>query len=111
MQTTYESKQAVEITAGDGYNETVFSIGLKCTASSYAGCYDPSVAGEPPSGPEFEVTTIQVLSDAVKYEVGSNAKFSVLDLTPAEFETLLGAEISHYLYDRAMEEATESGDF
>lgn len=111
MQTTYESRQSVEITSGDGYNETVFSIGLKCTASSFAGCFDPSVAGEPPSGPEFEITTIQVLGDAVKYEVGSNAKFSLMDLEPKQFEALVGAEIANYLYDRAMEEAAESGEF
>jgi len=111
MQTAYESRQSVEITSGDGYNETVFSIGLKCTASSYAGCFDPRVAGEPPSGPEFEVTTIQVLADAVKHKAGPIMQFSVLDLEPKQFEALVGEEIANYLYERAMEEAAESGEF
>lgn len=111
MQTVFESRQAVEITDDDRYNETVFSIGLKCVASSYAGCFDPSVAGEPPSGPEFEVTTIQVLAEAVKQEVGPASQFSVLDLEPKQFEALVGEEIAHNLYDRAMEEAAESGEF
>lgn len=111
MHTAFESRQSVEITSEDGYNETVFSIGLKCTASSYAGCLDPSVAGEPPSGPEFEVTTIQVLSEAVKREAGPASQFSVLDLEPKQFEALVGEEIAQNLYDRAMEEAAESGEF
>ena len=111
MRTDYESKQSVEITAGDGYNETVFGIGLKCTASSYAGCFDPSVAGEPPSGPEFEVTTIQVLSESVKSEVGPAHYLSQLEMHPTQFVALVGAEIAAHLYDRAMDEAAESGEF
>lgn len=111
MQTAFESRQAVEITSDDQYNETVFSIGLRCTASSYAGCFDPSVAGEPPSGPEFEITTIQVLSPNVKHEVGPASQFSVLDLEPKQFEALVGEEIANNLYDRAFEEAAESGEF
>ena len=111
MQTVFESRQAVEITDDDRYNETVFSIGLKCVASSYAGCFDPSVAGDPPSGPEFEVTTIQVLSENVKREDGPAYYLSQLELHPKQFEALVGDEIANTLYDRAFEEAAESGEF
>ncbi len=111
MQTVFESKQSVEITSGDGYNETVFSIGLKCTASSFAGCFDPRWGGEPPSGPEFEVTTIQVLHPGVKRGSGGPIWDTIFDLDTRQFEVLVGDEIAHALYDKAMDEAAESGEF
>lgn len=111
MQTVYESKQSVEITSGDRYNETVFSIGLRCTASSFAECFDPRFGGEPPSGPEFEVTTIQVLSENVKHKEGPAHYLSLLELHPTQFEALVGEEIAEHLYERAFEEAAESGEF
>ena len=111
MRTDYESKQSVEITSGDGYNETVFSIGLKCTASSYAGSFDPSVAGEPPSGPEFEVTTIQVMAPRVNRGSPTGALDFVLDLNWDQFVAVVGEEIAQNLYERAIDEAAESGEF
>lgn len=111
MQTMYESKQSVEITSGDGYNETVFSIGLKCTASSFAGSFDPRFGGEPPSGPEFEVTTIQVLAPRVNRGETARTLHSLMEMNWNQFVALLGEEIAEHLYEKAIEEAADSGEF
>ena len=111
MQTVFESRQSVEITSGDGYNETVFSIVLRCTASSYAGCFDPSVAGDPPSDPEFEITTIQVLVPRVNRGSSLNVFDPAMEINPQQFEALVGEEIAEHLYERAILEAAESGEF
>jgi len=116
MRTDYESKQYVEIVIDDDghwqrYNETEFLFCLQCTAHSYAGCFDPRVGGEPPSGPEFEVTSILVLVPKVNQKSVRVEFEAPFDLSWSQFVALVGEEIADHLYERAYEEAAETGDF
>ena len=86
MRTDFESTQAVEVCGpGDTYNETTFVIGLHCTAPSFSGCFNPMTGyGEPPSGPEFELTTITLSVPHVNYK-GEVLKTESLELDYHQF--------------------------
>lgn len=103
MRTDYETDVFVDLPTGDGdeLEEVRFTIGLQCTAASFAGCFDPRWGGEPPSGPEFEVTYI-----AREQPDGKSA-----DLSWDDFENLVGRTEADGLFDVACERAAETGEF
>ena len=80
MRTDYDSTQYVEVMAGDGYAEIAYEIGLQCTAKSFPGYFDPATGGEPPSGPEFEITTIHVSVPRVNRKDGESEYMAPLEL-------------------------------
>lgn len=101
MYGSHESTQAVEIGAYDS-REVEFDIVMACTAR---GC-SAQTYGEPgdcyPSeAPEFELDTIHVLD-----EHGNPHK-----ITWAVFEAFVGAGASQVMFDSALIDAQESGDF
>jgi hypothetical protein len=114
MRTDFVSDQFVEVSAkGEIYTETVFEIGLHCTAKYVPGHFDPYDGGYPPEGPEFEVTTIEVKVPKVNYRAGlSKGRFlSPLTLTYEQFLAIVGLEIGEKLINDAMSEAAETGEF
>ena len=111
MQTDFESKQSIEVLWGGEATETVFEIGLKCTAPSFAGYFDSRVGGEPPSGPEFDVTTIEVVVPRVNPTEYDHPVLSVISLEYDQFIAVVGREIGKKIIDRAMNDAAEKGDF
>jgi hypothetical protein len=111
MRTDYESSQYVEITAGDGYQETEFVIGLMCTANSCPGSFNPYDGGYPPEGPEFELSSITVAVMRVNRKEGENEFESPLDLSYSQFVALVGADIADDLIEKAHEDARDEGNF
>lgn len=112
MKTDFESIQTVEVCGpGDTYNETEFVVGLRCTSPSFGGCFNHVTGyGEPPSGPEFELTTIALSVPHVNYK-GETLKTERLELSYHQFRALVGIEVAEKLFDAAQDEAAESGEF
>lgn len=90
---SYQSEQGVEILAGseDAYNESIFTLTLDCTAP---GC--KATWTDPPEGAEFEFV---------------EASIGTVSLTQVQFCDLLGEEVAAFLFERACDEARETGDF
>lgn len=112
MRTDFESTQAVEVCGpGDTYNETEFVIGLQCTSPSFGGCFNHVTGyGEPPSGPEFELTTITLSVPHVNWK-GETEKTETLELSYHQFRAVVGIDVAEKLIDAAMDAAAESGEF
>jgi hypothetical protein len=105
LDTDFWSKQSVRVVYSDDLEiEVTFDIGLRCTLRSSPGYFNPIYGGEPPSGPEFDITTIEVVPQAPM--VKCNITF-----TYNQFYALLGPEIAENLIDRALDEAYDSGGF
>ena len=112
MRTDYESIQSFEVCGpDDSYNETEVTIGLECTAASFPGCFDPRWGGEPPSGPEFDVTSITVDVPVVNYKGEVTGHETPLSLTYNQFRALVGQEVCNKLVERAEIDAAENGSF
>jgi hypothetical protein len=112
MRTDFESTHMVEMFGpDDSSNQFEFTIGLECVSPSFHGFFDPRVGGEPPSGPEFEVTTIAVPVPKVNYKGVVDGHEIELHLTYNQFCAIVGQEICEKIVDQAMYRATESGDF
>lgn len=112
MRTDYESTQAVEVYGpGDTSHDLEFVIGLCCTAPSFSGCFNPFDGGEPPSGPEFDLTTISFSVPIVNYKGEIVGQLNPLVLTYPQFEAVVGWKTAEVLVEKAMEEAAEKGDF
>ena len=112
MRTDFESTQSFEVCGPeDSYNETEVVIGLECTAPYSPGYFDPRWGGEPPSGPEFDVTTITVTVPRVNYKGEIEGYDDPLNLSYRQFEALVGREVADKLTERAITAAVESGDF
>lgn len=112
MRTDYESTQTVEILGPDeSYNESEFVIGLRCTADSYPGYFDPRFGGEPSSGPEFEPTTIHVPVRRVNRREGQSEFVNPLELSWEQFVAVVGEEVADKMFDRACDDAAENGGF
>ena len=111
MITDFESTQSVEVLTGDNGFEPVFVIGLRCTAASLPGSFDPFHGGEPPSGPEFEVTTIHVPVKRVNRREGDPELMAPLVLEWEQFLALVGEDIAEELCERAYDDAADTGEF
>lgn len=112
MRTDYESTQSFEVCGPeDSYNETEVTIGLECTVPYSPGYFDPRWGGEPPSGPEFDVTSIVVAVLKVNYKGEIEGYEEPLNLTYRQFEALVGREVAEKLVERAETDAAENGDF
>lgn len=111
MTDDYTSTQSVEVLSGDSYNETVFTIGLKCTAPYFPGSFDPYHGGEPPSGPEFEMTTIYVMVLRVNRRMDQSVYDTPLELNWNQFVALVGEETAEKLFNDACIDAAENGGF
>lgn len=111
MRTDFESKQSVEILWGDEATETIFEIGLKCMAASHPGNFNPIDGGEPPSGPEFDVTTITVSVPRVNRDRRGGDFLPPLVLTYEQFLAIVGEDIGERMIAEAVFDAAEKGDF
>ena len=111
MSTDFTSIQTFEVVTSDAGHEPAFEIGLTCTAPYFPGSFDPRYGGEPPSGPEFEVTTITVAVPRVNKKTGESELEAPLQLTWAQFSALVGEEIAEDLFERACQDAADNGDF
>lgn len=111
MNTDYESTQSVEVYGPEGTGgEVSFTIGLTCTAKSFAGCFDPRIGGEPPSGPEFDLTTVAFDVAVVNYK-GGVIRRDTMHLSYDMFAAVVGREVADKVIERAEIEAAETGDF
>lgn len=101
--TDYEAVVSIELPVAteDEYEEVEFTIGLECTEPYRPGYFDPRWGGEPPSGPEFDMTFIT-------REVPDGKP---LDLTWEQFEAMVGEEQADKLFEDACIQAAENGDF
>ncbi len=112
MRTDYTSHQSAEVISGDvSSHEVEFEIGLTCTAPYYPGHFDPRFGGEPPSGPEFDMTTIAVLVPRVNRKSGQGPYEDALDITWSQFAAIVGEEGAEKLFNDACTDAAENGDF
>ena len=108
----FESTQTVEVCGPkDTYQETEFVIGLTCSASSSPGNYNHHDGGWPPEGAEFELATISVNVLHVNSKVETPMWEAALVLTWTQFRAVVGLECAEAMYDEAVEEAHESGEF
>ena len=97
MSSLFESTQSVGVLANDSYYELVFTLVLRCTSQSIreipASLTSP---GEPGDAPEFEPE---------EFAIGG-----ILFLW-RDFRAIVGEKIADELYENAVQEAIESGDF
>lgn len=111
-QTDYISKQSVEILGPDDETfELVFEIGLMCTAPGFPGYFDPRVGGEPPSGPEFDISYISIDVPLFGSKLVDSKESRTLDLTYNQFAAIVGQDICDLLLSKAEDEATSTGEF
>ena len=111
MRTDFESTQSVQVYGPDDTGgEVSFTVGLQCTAGSFAGSFDPRWGGEPPSGPEFDVTSITVTVEKVNWK-GEVQSTSTLELTCDQLAAVYGREVADKVLDDAMQDAADSGEF
>src|SRR3546814_2344090 len=105
MRTDYTSTRTLEIETGDNGHTVDIDIGLHCTVASFPGCFSPVHGGEPPHGPEFEVTTIAVEVPAVNtYRFGKPLPSSYFYLSYDHLCALYGSEAVDKLIEDARSE-------
>lgn len=112
MRVDYNSYQTFEVCGlKDTYNETEITIGLTCTHPSRPGSFNPYDGGYPPEGPEFELASISLDVPKVKSKSTPKELDKPLELTWNQFCALVGEEMAEAMYDRAVDDACESGGF
>lgn len=109
MRTDYTSTQTLEFEVDENGYSVDIEIGLKCTVASFSGYFSPIDGGEPPHGPEFEVTTITV--DVPPVNPYGKPGGSSLELTYEQLCALFSQEVTDKLLDAAENEAAEKGGF
>lgn len=107
----HTSKQSVQVVFGKCFHELQIELGLEYTAGYDPGFFHPDFGGEPPSGPEFEIETIQVQVVVVNLHSGEPERRPPLDLDWYQLIALVGQDIASNLFDEACNEAAESGEF
>jgi hypothetical protein len=103
MYGSHESSQYAVVFSEDDGKETEFQLTVNCVTLGYHGCRylsngDP---GDPPEAAEFELDSVHVLDD----------DGNPIPLTYQILEAVVSKELAQKMYDNAVTEALESGDF
>ena len=102
MYGSHESSQFIEVISGDDGKDTEFQFTLTCVTGGDPGqYYGPAESCHDSEAAEFELDTLHALDD----------DGNPILLTYQILEAIAGKELAQKMYDNAVTEALESGDF